>query len=54
MIVEDARENFGDKGSLTWMQGGEIGRMKFGMEAAGDVERLKLTGDVEGELAADE
>ncbi|CAF2993295.1 unnamed protein product, partial [Rotaria sp. Silwood2] len=29
-------------------------RIKFAIEAAGDVERLKLIGDVDEELAADE
>jgi hypothetical protein len=54
IVVDDTRENFGDRGSLTCMYGGDIGRMKFAIDAAGDVERLRLIGDVDDELAADE
>jgi len=51
IIDDDARENFGDNGSLTRIHGGDIGRIKFGIEPTGDVERLKLIGDVEDESA---
>ena len=54
MLFDDVRENFGDRGSFTCIHGGDIGRIKFAMEAAGDVERLRLMGEVEDEFAADE
>ena len=50
----EARTNFGERGSFTWMYGGEIGRMKLAIEAAGEVERLRFVGEVEDEFAADE
>ena len=52
-VVDEARANFGDKGSFTWMHGGEIGRMKLAIEAAGDVERLRFIGDIDGEFGAE-
>ncbi len=52
--MEDAREIFGDNGSFTWIQGGDIGRIIFAIDVAGDIERLKTIGDVDEESAVDE